>query len=197
MKRFNTAEEFIEAQGHWQSGLIKLREVLLQTELEETIKWGFPVYTINNKNVAGLGAFKGYFGLWFFQGVFLTDPAQVLMNAQDGKTKGMRQWRFSSAEEIDPKMVLNYVEEAIQNQKEGKEIQIAKAVKKVILPPELKQLLAENKPLQEAFGAITPGRQREYAEYIETAKRAATKTDRLEKIKPLILAGVGLNDKYK
>jgi len=34
-------------------------------------------------------------------------------------------------------------------------------------------------------------------EYIETAKREATKTSRLEKIKPMILQAVGSNDKYK
>lgn len=34
-------------------------------------------------------------------------------------------------------------------------------------------------------------------EYIETAKREATVKSRLEKIKPMILKGIGLNDKYK
>ena len=44
---------------------------------------------------------------------------------------------------------------------------------------------------------LTPGKQREYAEYIQTAKQDATKQTRLEKITPMILKGVGLNDKYK
>ena len=34
-------------------------------------------------------------------------------------------------------------------------------------------------------------------EYISKAKREATKQSRLEKIKPKILRGVGLHDKYK
>jgi uncharacterized protein YdeI (YjbR/CyaY-like superfamily) len=54
--------------------------LLVATELEETIKWGIPVYTIKNKNVVGLSAFKDYFGRWFYQGTFLEDPAQVLIN---------------------------------------------------------------------------------------------------------------------
>ncbi len=46
----------------------------------------------------------------------------MLINAQEGKTRAMRQWRFGSVDEIDKKLVLEYVQEAIQNQKDGKQI---------------------------------------------------------------------------
>jgi uncharacterized protein YdeI (YjbR/CyaY-like superfamily) len=42
-----------------------------------------------------------------------------------------------------------------------------------------------------------PFKQREFAEYVGSAKRENTKQKRLEKIMPLILKNVGLNDKYK
>ena len=190
------AEEYIAAQTEWQDGLKQLRCLLLATELEETIKWGIPVYTIKNKNVVGLSAFKDYFGLWFYQGVFLDDPAQMLINAQEGKTKGMRQWRFASEDEIDPTLVAAYLEEAIQNQKEGKVMVSAKPTRDLILPPELKQLLVENNSLKAAFEQFTIGKRREFSEYISEAKRAATKVQRLEKVLPMILAGEGLNDRY-
>ncbi len=38
------------------------------------------------------------------------------------------------------------------------------------------------------------GKQREYCEHIANAKREATKQNRLEKIKPMILQGIGLNE---
>jgi uncharacterized protein YdeI (YjbR/CyaY-like superfamily) len=44
---------------------------------------------------------------------------------------------------------------------------------------------------------LTPGKQREYAEYITEAKKDETKLKRIEKIIPMIKAGIGLNDKYK
>ena len=44
---------------------------------------------------------------------------------------------------------------------------------------------------------MTKGKQREYAEYIADAKREETKSKRLEKIIPMILANQGLNDKYR
>lgn len=197
MKKFNNTDEFLAAQTEWQAGLKQLRSLLLATELEETIKWGIPVYTIKSKNVVGLSAFKEYFGLWFYQGVFLEDPAKVLINAQEEKTKAMRQWRFSSEEEIDPALVTAYLNEAIQNQKEGKLISPAKPKAALVLPEELLQFLAENELLNTAFQKFTLGKRREFALYISEAKRVATKVQRLEKIRPLILAGQGLNDRYK
>ncbi|MCF8272843.1 MAG: YdeI/OmpD-associated family protein [Flavobacteriaceae bacterium] len=44
---------------------------------------------------------------------------------------------------------------------------------------------------------LTPYKQKEYSEYIATAKRETTIEYRIEKIKPMILKRVGLNDKYK
>lgn len=197
MKKPINANEYIAAQTEWQDGLKQLRSLLLATELEETIKWGIPVYTIENKNVVGLSAFKGYFGLWFYQGAFLEDLAQVLINAQEGKTKGMRQWRFSNEDAIDPTLVTAYLKEAIQNQKAGKTISPLKPTRGLVLPPELKQLLVENESLNTAFEQLTIGKRREFAEYISEAKRSTTKMQRLEKIRPMILAGEGLNDRYK
>lgn len=52
--------------------------------MEETNKWSAPVYTSNGKNIVGLGAFKSYTGLWFFQGALLKDEKKLLINAGNG-----------------------------------------------------------------------------------------------------------------
>ena len=117
-----TVEDYLNKHQDWKKPLTKFREILLGTDLEETIKWGAPVYSLHGKNVVGTGAFKTYVGLWFFQGAFLKDPAGLLVNAQDGKTKALRQLRFTTKEEIDYDLVKKYIREAIQNQKAGKEI---------------------------------------------------------------------------
>lgn len=196
MKRFTNPDEFIAHFPEWKNELGKLRSLLLTTELEEKIKWGFPVYTLKNKNVIGLGAFKSYVGLWFYQGVFLKDEKKVLINAQEGKTKAMRQWRFSSEKEMDEKLISVYILEAIQNQKDGKEIKATKN-KELILPDEMVEYFSKNKNMKIAFEKFTPGKKREFVEYIKEAKRDATKIKRLEKISTMILEGVGLNDRYK
>ena len=195
MKMAKTPEEYISWNEDYRPLLEKLRSILQSTVLEEKLKWGIPTYCLKNKNVAGIGAFKSYAGLWFFNGVFLSDPANVLINAQEGKTKGMRQWRFESVDEIDEKLVRSYIEEAIQNQKEGKEVKPEK--KPLLVPDELKEALASDGLLSEVFDSMSLSCKREYAEYIAEAKRPETKQKRLEKIIPMIREKVGLNEKYK
>ena len=189
--------EYINKQDFWKEELVLLRSILNELPLVEDIKWGIPAYIFNGKNILGMSAFKNYVGLWFHQGVFLKDKANLLINAQENKTKALRQMRFTSIAEIDQKLVKNYVLEAVENCKVGKEIKPTRNTKPVVLPSELKLVLNSNKTLKDAFYKLTLSKQREYAEYITTAKRENTKNSRIEKITPLIKAGKGLNDKYK
>ena len=195
MKMAKSVEEYIENQEKFGDSLNMLRDIMLSTEMMETVKWGMPTYTVNNKNVLGISAFKNHFGVWFFNGVFLSDPHNILLNAQEGKTKAQRQLRFSNKEEINKKIILDYVYEAIDNQKKGLEIKPTK--KPLIIPQELSVLLAENKKLGGIFESLSLGKKREFSEYISEAKREDTKMKRLEKIVPMILNNIGLNDKYR
>ena len=198
MKRFKTVDEYINASGEWKECLQLFRELFGTTELFEEVKWGMPVYTLNGKNVAGFSAFKSFSGIWFYQGVFLSDPEKKLINAQEGVTKAMRQWRFTSIEEIRDSgdTIKAYLEEAIRNQKEGKEVKPERN-KPLEIPDELRAATDSDPSLRDSFHALSPGKQREYAEHVAGAKRADTRTERLKKIIPMILEGVGLNDKYK
>jgi len=196
MKKPGSVEAYIEEHTHFSEALKILRSVIASSELEEHIKWNAPVYSLQGKNIIGLGAHKNHFGIWFFNGVFLKDEQNLLMNAQE-KTKGLRQMRFESISDIKKDMVLAYVKEAIDNQKAGKEIKPDRTKKKTVIPLELKAALDKDKALQSSFNALSTSKQREYCEHIETAKREPTKLSRLEKIKPMILKGAGLHDKYK
>ena len=86
-----------------------LKSIVNKTNLVETTEWGGIVYTYNDKNVLGIGGFKSYVGLWFFNGVYLKDEANVLINAQEGVTKALRQWRFASKSEIKEELILAYI----------------------------------------------------------------------------------------
>ncbi|KZS42620.1 hypothetical protein AWE51_04010 [Aquimarina aggregata] len=196
MEKNKSVEEYIERKTEWKDALELLRSIMLSTEMKETIKWGSPVYTVNGKNVVGLAAFKSYVGIWFYQGVFLSDKEKLLINAQEGKTKGLRQWRFIAKDEIHRDVVLKYVKEAIQNQKDNKEILPEKS-KVIAMPLELNILLTSNKDLEKSFKELTPFKQKEYIEYISNAKRETTRSTRLKKITSMILEGIGLNDKYR
>ncbi|MEM9261017.1 MAG: DUF1801 domain-containing protein [Bacteroidota bacterium] len=185
-----------QADPDWQPGLRALREVLAATDLEESIKWRFPVYSFGKKNVAGIGIAKTYAGVWFFQGALLSDPAGRLVNAQEGKTVALRQLRFASPEDIDLELVQAYIDEAIENQRMGLELK-PQAAPVAAIPPELAEVFATQSGVAAAFEQFPPYKQREFCEHISSAKRAATKQNRLEKIIPMILGGVGLSDKYR
>ncbi|MEZ4982123.1 MAG: DUF1801 domain-containing protein [Saprospiraceae bacterium] len=71
MEGKKTVEHFIDrTEEHWKPILRQLRQVILSTELEESVKWGMPVYTLNGKNVVGLGAHKSYAGALVLQWCF-------------------------------------------------------------------------------------------------------------------------------
>lgn len=180
----------------WSEELDVIASIINKLPLEKTIKWGAEVFTYDGKNVVSYGGFKNFFTLWFYNGVFLTDKYNVLVNAQEGKTKSLRQWRFTSFSEIDEKKITEYIYEAIEIEKKGLKI----APEKFEAIPVSEFLEAEfknNKDLKNAFDKLTPGKQKEYNIYINEAKQEATKLKRVEKIVPMILQGMGLNDKYK
>ncbi|TXK72869.1 YdeI family protein [Mesonia sp. K4-1] len=189
-------EDYIEKHPQWEHELIQLREVILSTDLKETIKWGAPTYTLNNKNVVSLGGFKNHYALWFFNGALLKKNTSLLVNAQEGKTKALRQIRFTKEDKIDSPTLKTYIEEAIELQKEGKSVPIQKN-KELLIPTELTQYFQKNPEMETSFHNLTKGKQREYADYIREAKRSNTKDKRLEKIKPMIINQVGLYNKYK
>lgn len=187
---------YFEKEGPFREGLALLREQVLKTPLEEDFKWSAPVYTLNGANVLGLMAFKQHFGIWFFNGVFLTDPLGVLENAQEGKTRAMRHWKFAEISQADLQAVSAYVAEAIAIAEKGLKLP-PKAKPEAFSAPELEAELAKDPVLGARFEALAPYKQKEYREYIATAKQEATKARRLAKILPMIHEGAGLNDAYR
>ena len=198
MDRLKKIALYFNEEHHYKKAIGVLRELALSTAVEETYKWQFPTYTVGGKNVFAICKFNNHFGIWFFNGAFLKDPKQVLQNAQEGKTIAMRQWKFQKEGEIDKKIVLGYYKEAIENQKQGKTlVTTEKRRRAIVIPQLLSEALENNKALKTSFKNLTPYKQNEYCEYIQTAKQEKTKIKRLEKCIPLLIKGKGLNDKYR
>lgn len=198
MKSEGSALEYISSTGQWEEALMLLRGVFLEAGMVEHVKWGIPVYTHKGRNLTGMAVFKAYAGIWFYQGAFLSDPGKKLMNAQEGKTRALRQWRFSSPPEVweSLPLVLQYTREAMLNC--DREMKIKPDRNQTFeIPEEMEQWLASDGQLKECFGKLSAARQREYAEYITTARQDKTRVSRMVKVFPLILNGSGLYDKYK
>jgi uncharacterized protein YdeI (YjbR/CyaY-like superfamily) len=183
--------------NHWETELEILKTIISKTSLIETNKWGGCIYVLNTKNIVGIGGFKKFFSIWFFNGAYLKDDKKYLINANEGVTKSLRQWRFTSKDEIIEKEILAYILEAIENEEQGRIIKPDKTNEDIVIPQLLQKALDNDIQLNDAFAKFSPYKQKEFIELIETAKQEKTKLARLEKIKPMILNHIGLNDKYR
>lgn len=182
--------------NRWAEAMVRLAEILAKTPLEHTIKWGADTYTYNGNNVVAFHGFNHFFTLWFHNGVFMSDPYKVLINASEGKTKSLRQWRFTALEQIDEAKILQYINEAIDVEKQGLRL-TPERNQLFTIPVELENAFQNYSGLREAFDKLTQVKQKDYCEHISSAKQEATRLKRLGKCIPLLLEGVGLNDKYK
>lgn len=182
--------------NNWQEETALVISVLDNTEMEKAVKWGGDVYTINGKNVVSYGGFNHHFSIWFYNGVFLSDPYKVLVNANEEKTRALRQWRITDVKELDKKKLKAYVLEAIKNEKEGKAWKPQKTAA-LTIPAILEQVFKKQKDLKKSFAALPPYKQKEYVEHFTSAKKEETNLARITKSIPLILQGIGLHDKYK
>lgn len=196
MKKTSSAQQYFDEAILWNDLLNKLRKILLKAGLQETIKWGGPVYMHAGTNVVGIGGFNSYAGLWFFQGALLKDKKKKLINASEGKTKALRQWRFSSIHDVDEELIQQYVAEAMINAEKGKAVKPDRN-KPIALPAELMKEFKNNPKLRNTFESLSLSCKREYTEYVSEAKKVETRLKRVNKIIPMILEKKSLHDRYR
>jgi uncharacterized protein YdeI (YjbR/CyaY-like superfamily) len=185
---------FFEKEKHWQEELERLRIIILNYGLTEELKWGVPCYTLNNKNVVLIHAFKAYCAMLFFKGSLLNNGEGMLIQ-QTENVQSARQLRFTSLFDIiDQEPILkSYIHEAIEIEKAGLKVELKKTIE-FNMPDEFQHKLNSIPALKTAFEALTPGRQRGYLLYFSSAKQSATRHARVEKYMPQILNGKGLDD---
>jgi uncharacterized protein YdeI (YjbR/CyaY-like superfamily) len=187
-------EAFFDQPGKWQEAYLKLRAIVLDTELTEDYKWMHPCYTWNGKNVVLIHGFKEYCALLFFKGALLKDPKGILIQQTENVQAG-RQIRFTDACQIDDlrSVLRSYVQQAIEVEKAGLSVE-KKKTSDYPVPEEFRQKLEELPTLQTAFETLTPGRQRAYLFYFAQPKQSKTREARIEKYLQAIFEGKGLND---
>lgn len=177
----------------WNEVLVNLRDIILSTGLTETIKWGVPVYTYNDKIVVNLSALKEYTGVGFFKGSLLTDPKDILVK-QGENSREARFLKFTQLTEVEQHRedILAYLFEAIDIEKSGKKIEPRTETDPI--PEELQDYFVQDTEFKEAFYRLTPGRQRGYLIHFKQPKKSETRISRIEKYIPKILQGIGFHD---
>jgi uncharacterized protein YdeI (YjbR/CyaY-like superfamily) len=143
--------------------------------------------------VAIIQPFKEHCSLMFFKGALLKDSHGIL-RSQGENTQSALRLEFTSEAQIKKTVLKDYVKQAIAVEKTGLAVDF-KAKRELELPEELTQVLKKDKKLAKAFEALTPGRQRAYVMHFSGAKQSTTRSARIEKCIPDILAGKGMNDR--
>jgi uncharacterized protein YdeI (YjbR/CyaY-like superfamily) len=185
---------FFSKAEKWQDEFKKLRTIILDCQLTEELKWGVPCYTLEKKNIVLIHGFKEYCAILFVKGALLKDTKGILIQ-QTENVQAARQIRFTNVREI-AKMetaLKAYIKEAIKAEITGLKVNYKKATE-FIMPEEFINKLEEVPKLQDAFDALTPGRQRAYILYFSAPKQSKTRASRVEKYMQQILNGKGLND---
>jgi len=186
-------DAFVSRAKAWQGEMQKLRSILLDCGLDEEIKWGKPCFSFEGKNLAIIQPFKAHCALMFFKGALFKD-SHGLLRSQGENTQSALRLEFTSEAQIKKAVLKSYVKEAIAVEQAGLTVDF-KAKRELELPEELTQMLKKDRKLAKAFAALTPGRQRAYVLHFTGAKQSQTRTARIEKCIPKILAGQGLNDR--
>ncbi len=174
----------------WKPGLLALRQICLEAGLGEHVKWAHPCFMHAGRNICLIGALQGDFRLNFFNAALMKDPDRLLTR-QGPNTRHPDSIRFTSAAQVAERAdsLRAYLAEAMDYAERG--LLPAKEQGELDLPDELVEAMDADPELAEAFWALTPGRQRSYAINLNAAKAAETRFRRIEKFRPLILAGKG------
>ncbi len=129
----------------------------------------------------------------FFKGALLEDTHGKLQSQGENTQSAMR-IEFTDDAQVKKAIVASYVKQAIKVEKSGLKAEF-KAKDKLELPEEFSRVLDADAKLAKAFAGLSPGRQRGYFLHLTGAKQSNTRTLRVEKCIPKILAGKGFHDR--
>ena len=178
----------------WQKETDKLRQIALDCDLTEELKWSKPCFTFLKKNVAIVIPLKESCAFLFFKGALLKDPRHVLGRIGE-HTQAGRWIKFTSLRKIAAvrSTLKDYLYEAIELEESGRKIDLKKPSEHPI-PEELQKRLDDNVALRAAFAMLSPGRRKSYIFHVSSAKQTQTRVARAEKCVPVILSGRGFNE---
>ncbi len=169
---------------------IKLRNIIMASSpaIQEDWKWHHPNYYCNGM-LCGIGAFKEYVTLVFFQGALIDDHYTALSSHPDNLHN--RHIKYSNVTEINEEIILNYLTQAIANNTKGLRINQTK-IKNIEIPFYIKESL-ENAGILESFNNMSYSHKKEYILWIKEAKKEETRDRRIEKMIAVLREKFGLS----
>jgi uncharacterized protein YdeI (YjbR/CyaY-like superfamily) len=159
---------------------------------EETLKWGVPAFVLKGQNLAGMAAFKGHatFGFW--------RDEEVTGSPRDTGAMGSMGRLASLADLPSDTEMAAFIAKAAALCAGGKPKRPAPKPKAALdLPADLGTALKANTAAQGHWDAFSPGKRRDYIEWVLEAKREETRVKRIETIVAQVAEGKDRNWKYK
>ena len=198
-KTLPAVDAYIEAAAPFARPILtRLRAIVHEgaPEIHEEIKWSCPCF-VGNKIVAGMAAFKQHATFGFWRAKELSDPERLFRG--DLKA-GMHDIKITSLADLPKKKVLvAYVKEAVALDAQAKPAAKKKAVRRPPseAPAELMAALKKVKKALATYEAFSPSCQREYVEWIVSAKREETRHRRITQAVEWMAEGKPRNWKYR
>lgn len=175
--------------------LNNLRSIILYVDnrIEEDWKWGVPCY-----NYKGLlcwtAGFKNHVGINFFKGILIEDTYKSFIEDKKDK-KGSRFIRFKSLDDINEKVIKDYILQAVYLNE--KELKVTKKEIVVVVPEYFQEILNLNLKAKKIFENFAPSHKREYIEWITGAKQKKIREKRIKQTIELLEDGKHLHWKYE
>ena len=159
---------------------------------EETLKWGVPHFVLNDQNLAGMAAFKSHatFGFW--------RDEEVTGSPRDTGAMGSMGRLATLADLPSDAQMAGWIAKAAALCAGDKPKRPPPKPKPALdLPDDLGIALRANPAAQGHWGAFSPGKRRDYIEWVLEAKRGETRAKRIETIVAQVAEGKDRNWKYK
>lgn len=195
MSRDPRVDDYIaKRQPFAQPILTHLRELVHEYApgAEETLKWGVPHFVLNGQNLAGMAAFKEHatFGFW--------RDEEVTGSPRDTGAMGSMGRLTSLADLPSDKAMADYIQKAAALCAEGKPKRASPMPKAALdLPDDLGAALRANAAAQGHWDAFSPGKRRDYIEWVIETKREETRVKRINTTVAQVAEGKERNWKYK
>jgi uncharacterized protein YdeI (YjbR/CyaY-like superfamily) len=199
-KNLKVDDYILKSASFSQPILYKMRAIIeeAETHIEETIKWGFPCFTFQNKIICSFSAYKNHCVFRFWQGSSLEDSDGIL--AKVGETEMGELSKIKNLEDLpNSEVLIKYICEAIELSKK-KSIKTIASEKKITIDlksADLPEIFSSFPIHAEKFDSFSPSHRKEYISWIIEAKTKETKLKRIKTMMEWLLEGKSRNWKYE
>lgn len=170
-------------------------------EVEETWKWSFPHFDYKGEMMCSMAAFKQHAVFGFWKAKLLKDPKGFLSERKNNGGEAMGHGgKLLTLKDLPPdKVFIDFVKQAVKLNDKGVKVDLGRKpaiTKKLTTPPYFLTALKKNKKAIKVWEEWTPGKQKEYIDWLVGAKTEETRNKRMAQAIEWIAEGKIRNWKY-